>query len=797
MIRIRYHYAAVSALCLLAVLVAAACAAGTPGPGGNIPPAREAGNEKYTMEQTLSDRGQQATIAFDALAFVTGDACADTFLPPGKVADYAGFQYLRDNDATQMGHNTDFVTRISDNVLFILNDDQREQFASLSQSEAPLSTQFGFMRYPLTAAFRAQLDGTYPSGTGGLDKTTVMDYSAKLYDVDASISIARAKTYASVIRSLNATQRAYLDAMKTKGMADMPVVDSSAARRNAGQDNSVAMRTYASEMFAWFAGSVEADTYFCPERQATYFGSFYMKDAPAMGNAGYSISTTLTGDSGEEFLDTLTADQRAKVTGLVDLQRADLNEIVATRTAIAAELRRALDGETIDEAKIRSLSAHYGQLDGEISYLYATHFAEVGKTLTSDQKTKAVALRNLAGYTCEGGYLYSQPIAYPADVPLAFLFGSGTYDESQMTAWLSARKTDTLQTGPGGNADREMGNMTAGGPGNGKLQGNMTWPEQGNDRTDGPGNPQQGQGAGQGQPGRMPVEEVITRLGQQGTDIRGIQAAVQAGDREAMKAWMQKFKMNNPGIAEAIEGTAAADPQAGTGGQATGGNRAGDPETPAASRNPDPVTAWFTDLWKFLLGKNTPPPVPVPATPTDSLPATVMARVPAGNTPATPAPDPTTGTTGSFTLDSAAGSDGGTLPPEYSCDGSGTTPALSWSGAPAGTREFALMMTTIPVDGSTRWNWVLYHIPGSATGIAKNGSTIGVLGTGSHGTVRQYDPPCLQGPGAKTYTITLYALSASPDLPGNATAVTGPVLTNAIAPVALGRASVNLSYSRP
>ena len=45
----------------------------------------------YNMEQTLSDQAQQATIAFDALAFLTGDACSDTFLPPGKVADYAGF----------------------------------------------------------------------------------------------------------------------------------------------------------------------------------------------------------------------------------------------------------------------------------------------------------------------------------------------------------------------------------------------------------------------------------------------------------------------------------------------------------------------------------------------------------------------------------------------------------------------------------------------------------------------------------------------------------------------------------
>lgn len=152
--------------------------------------------------------------------------------------------------------------------------------------------------------------------------------------------------------------------------------------------------------------------------------------------------------------------------------------------------------------------------------------------------------------------------------------------------------------------------------------------------------------------------------------------------------------------------------------------------------------------------------------------------------------------TGTFVLSSNAGPDGGTLPDEYSCDGAGASPALSWSGAPAGTEEFALMMTTIPVDGSTRWNWVLYHIPASATGIARNDSAAGITGTGSHGTVMQYDPPCSQGPGAKQYTLTLYALSASPDLPADPAEVTGPVLTSAIAAKTLDRAVLNLYHER-
>ena len=106
------------------------------------------------------------------------------------------------------------------------------------------------------------------------------------------------------------------------------------------------------------------------------------------------------------------------------------------------------------------------------------------------------------------------------------------------------------------------------------------------------------------------------------------------------------------------------------------------------------------------------------------------------------------------------------------------------------------MMTTLPVDGATRWNWVLYGIPGTTTSLARNGSGVGTLGTGSHGTIMMYDPPCPQGPGAKIYTLTVYALSASPTLPGSADQVTGPVLTDAISSITLGKGSMDLSYAR-
>ena len=39
------------------------------------------------MSRTLSDRGRLHTIGFSGFAFLTGNLGADSFFPPGKVAD--------------------------------------------------------------------------------------------------------------------------------------------------------------------------------------------------------------------------------------------------------------------------------------------------------------------------------------------------------------------------------------------------------------------------------------------------------------------------------------------------------------------------------------------------------------------------------------------------------------------------------------------------------------------------------------------------------------------------------------
>ena len=402
-----------------------------PPPEGQRPPPREGGprgggNEhgarRYSIEQAVSDQAQLRTIAFDGLAFLTGDINADTFLPPGKVSDYFGFQYMRDIDAAVGGHNTSFLTRIANNMLAILNADQKAKLLALAKAQENDIRRFALMRLPLIKAFRRNLEGDIPAGSKGLDRAAVMKWSAGLYELDGLLAYQRAEVMGAVFRSLDASQKAALDKLKFGDSRTWPDVPDQLDKRSMSHEVDVAMMTYASEMFAWVAGSLESDTYFCPERHGMYFGGFGMKTAPAMGKKDYSISTSLTGDSGEAFLAALTDAQRKLVTDVVELQRKDLAEIVAIRRRIATELRRFLNGEAVDKTVMLTLSKRYGELDGELSYIYATAFANVARTLTAEQKAKLAALRNANPSDPKGPFLYSSPISMPQIEITDFLF---------------------------------------------------------------------------------------------------------------------------------------------------------------------------------------------------------------------------------------------------------------------------------------------------------------------------------------------------------------------------------------
>jgi hypothetical protein len=388
--------------------------------------ARPAAPGRYSIEQAVSDRAQQNTIAFDALAFLTGNLGSYTFLPPGKVSDFFGFQYMRDVDAGELGHNTSFVPRVANNVLYILTEKQRAQLIALAAEQESPIREFAYRRFPLVKAFRRLLDGDVPPGRSGLDRDAVMQYTGDLFELDGRLSYRRAAVVGDIVAHLDPKQKAYLAKMAFGDSRTWPDRADQIDKRSLSPGRHVAVMTYASELFSWYAGSAEADVYFCPERHATYFGSFYMKDIPAMGKPGYSIGTRLTGDSGEAFLEALTASQRGLITGLVALQREPLRSIVAIRGEISTGLRNFMKGETPDRQRVLSLARKYGELDGAISCQYASRFAELNRTLTSGQRQTLGKLRNLDDYPCKGAYVYSRPIDMPEIANTDFLFGAGS-----------------------------------------------------------------------------------------------------------------------------------------------------------------------------------------------------------------------------------------------------------------------------------------------------------------------------------------------------------------------------------
>ncbi len=152
-----------------------------------------------------------------------------------------------------------------------------------------------------------------------------------------------------------------------------------------------------------------------------------------------------------------------------------------------------------------------------------------------------------------------------------------------------------------------------------------------------------------------------------------------------------------------------------------------------------------------------------------------------------------------FSLTSSTMTAGGAYPTQFTCDGASTAPSLDWSGAPSGTTSYAVVMHHVPGPGDVHWYWVIYGIDPSVTHIEQGASLTGMLGTLGTNSVNErnaYAPPCSKGPGAKTYTFTVYALSKSPAFVFG-TAVSRQVLLDAIASTTLGTATLAVTYSRP
>ena len=130
------------------------------------------------------------------------------------------------------------------------------------------------------------------------------------------------------------------------------------------------------------------------------------------------------------------------------------------------------------------------------------------------------------------------------------------------------------------------------------------------------------------------------------------------------------------------------------------------------------------------------------------------------------------GTSASLTLSSPAFAAGASIPAVYSCDGKDQSPPLRWTGAPAGTKSFALIMDDPDAPAGTWVHWLIFNIPAQATGLPEAVRPAATLDDGSvQGTNSWrrlgYGGPCPPR-GQHRYFFKLYALDAMLSLSSSA-----------------------------
>lgn len=147
----------------------------------------------------------------------------------------------------------------------------------------------------------------------------------------------------------------------------------------------------------------------------------------------------------------------------------------------------------------------------------------------------------------------------------------------------------------------------------------------------------------------------------------------------------------------------------------------------------------------------------------------------------------------------AACEDNGTLPAEYTCNLSGQSPPLEWSGEPKGTKGFAIVVWHKPPDYAekgAKFYWIMWGIPATTHSLPQNAgvkdSKFGKLGLNEHGTP-DFEPSCSHGPGLKTYIYNVYALDAEPQFKNPSEKVTRDVFMAAIKDVTLASAVMRVN----
>ena len=153
----------------------------------------------------------------------------------------------------------------------------------------------------------------------------------------------------------------------------------------------------------------------------------------------------------------------------------------------------------------------------------------------------------------------------------------------------------------------------------------------------------------------------------------------------------------------------------------------------------------------------------------------------------------------------------------FGCTGQNVSPALEWSGVPAGTKSLALQVHDPDAPtGSGFWHWAVYNMPPDTNGLAQGagnspdllpsgafGGNTDFMDTGATGENGNYGGPCPpEGDSPHRYVFTLYALGVPDILAAAGIPKTGSaalfsfVLNKGIGDGLLARASFTATFGR-
>lgn len=113
-----------------------------------------------------------------------------------------------------------------------------------------------------------------------------------------------------------------------------------------------------------------------------------------------------------------------------------------------------------------------------------------------------------------------------------------------------------------------------------------------------------------------------------------------------------------------------------------------------------------------------------------------------------------------FVLTSSAFAAGAEIPREYTCDGPGPSPPLSWTGTPPEVASFALRVQD--TDTAQKFvHWIVYDIPPSTTSLAAGEVPPGAKQTKNSFGNEGYGGPCPPAGSRHHYVFTLLALGTT------------------------------------